>query len=202
MNKRELSIIADAVDSKNPKRELNFAYIDFDRMCIASTNTRKLVKYFLNTDEVERCSGVHYLHKKVLKLIISLCAKEIEYKFVKNHIVIDDVKISLNTNDIEEKFNYPNIDVILNKRFEDEYITDNIRFIDFDLTHRNTHINSDALKTLQEFGDAGKYKVESIAQTSKDIGMVKISGVKNNNVRFTAMIMGIDYKPQAPTLFD
>ena len=202
MNKNELQIIVDAIDNKNPKRELNFAYIDFNRMCIIATNTRKVVKYFLRADEVAGCKGVHYLHKKILKAIIPLCAKDVEYKFEHNHIVIDGVKVKLNTNAIEDKFEYPNMDKVFATMYENEFVTDSINFIDFDLTHQNTHINSDMFKALQEFSDVSQYKVESIAQKANQVGMVKISGYKDNAQRFVSVLMGIEYKPAEPTLFD
>jgi len=202
MNKNELQIIADAVDSRNCKRELNFAYIDFDKMCIVATNTIKAVKYFLRAEEVVGCKGVHFLHKKILKALITMCAKEVEYKFEHNHIVIDDVKVKLNTNAIEYKFEYPNMDKVFVIMYENEFITDSISFIDFDLTHKNTHIKSYAFKALQEFSDVRKYKVESIEQKQNQAGMVRISGYKNNTQRFVSAIMGIEYKPPEPTLFD
>jgi len=201
MNKNELQIIADAVDSKSYKRELDFAYIDFDKMCIVATNTRKAVKYFLRADEVTGCKGVHYLHKEILKAIISLCVEDVEYKFEHNHIVIDDVKVKLNTN-AEDKSEYPNVDkVAFETKYENEFVTDSIRFVNFDLADKNTYIDSDDFKALQEFSDVGKYKVEYIEQKQNHPGIVKISGYKNNTQRFASVQMGVEYKPAEPTQF-
>lgn len=204
MTKSELRIIADAVASKNSKRELNFAFIDFDNMCIWATDTRKLIKYHLRADEVELCSGAHFLHKNVLKAIIGVCEKETEYKFVRNNIVISDLKIkvgNIEADTSKDDYKYPKLEV-LSKRYEYSYTTDDINYIDFDLTHRNTHINSDMFKMLQEHCDVSKYQVESIAQTKDTVGSVQITGMKNNQKRLTAVMIGIEYKPQAPTLFD
>jgi hypothetical protein len=205
MTKSELQIIADAVvvATKYPKIELTFAYIDFDEMCICATNTRKLIKYHLRADEVEMCTGVHFLHRSILKAIISICDnKDTEYKFVKNNIVIGNLKIKVGNVDANEsEYKYPALEV-LKARYEHSYTTDTINYIDFDLTHRNTHINSDMFKMLQEHCDVSKYQIESIAQTKDTIGSVQITGIKNNQKRLTAVMIGVEYKPQAPTLFD
>ncbi len=126
------------------------------------------------------------------------------YKFVDNHIIIDDMKIKLDTEyvyDDKYKLNYPNMEEATNKRFDDSFVTESLMFIDFDTTHKNTHINSDMFKAVQKYGDAGKYKVSSIAQKDKVVGMVKIEGIKEK-LRFTTVLMGIEYKPQDPALFD
>lgn len=207
MNKNEMNLILDAVDNKNPKRELNYAFIDFVNKCIVATDTKKLVILHLREDEIENCFGTHYLHKRILKAIISFMNKEKEmnYKFVDNHIIIDDMKIKLDTEyvyDTKYKLSYPNMEQAIHKRFDDSFVTESLMFIDFDTTHKNTHINSDMFKAVQEYGDAGKYKVSSIAQKDKVVGMVKIEGIKENALRFTTVLMGIEYKPQDPTLFD
>lgn len=211
MNKNEMNLILDAVDNKNPKRELNYAFIDFSNKRIISTNTRKLVVLYLREDEIENCFGTHYIHKRILKAIISFMRKEKElnYKFVDNHIIIDDMKIKLDNEYVyDEKFklNYPNMEAQIHKRYEKSYTSENLMFIDFDTTHNNTHISSNMFKAIQEFGDAGKYKVSSIAQRDnykdKNVGMVKIDAIKENELRYTTILMGIEYKPQDPTLFD
>jgi len=211
MNKNEFKLVEDAIASKNPKREINYAYIDFNDNCIYSTDTRKMVIINLNEDEVENCFGTHYLHKKILKAMITFMSntKEVSYKFEDNHLIVDDMKFKLHTEyeyDEKYKLKFPNMNDHLPKRYTNSYTTDSLMYIDFDTTHNNTHINSDLFKGIQEFGDATKYKVSSIQQDSnregQRAGMVKIEGFKENNLRITAVIMGTEYKPQDPTLFD
>ncbi len=76
MNKNEMNLILDAVDNKNPKRELNYAFIDFRNNCIVATDTKKLVILHLREDEIENCFDTHYLHKRILKAIISFMDKK------------------------------------------------------------------------------------------------------------------------------
>lgn len=211
MNKNEFQLIADAVDTKNPKRELNYAYIDFHDNCIYATDTRKLVIIQLREDEIENCYGTHYLHRKILKAMITFMSKEkeINYKFVDNHLIVDDMKFKLDTEyvyDEKYKLKYPNMRENLPHRYSTSYTTEDLMYVDFDTTHNNTHINSDMFKGVQEYGDAVNYKVSSIPQNNsiegKRVGMVKIEGFKENQLRFTTVLMGIEYKPQDPTLFD
>jgi len=207
MNKNEFKLVEDAIASKNPKREINYAYIDFNDNCIYSTDTRKMVIINLNEDEVENCFGTHYLHKKILKAMITFMSKEkeVSYKFEDNHLIVDDMKFKLDTEyvyDEKYKLKYPQINEQLIKHYEQHFNTEDLMYIDFDMTHRNTHINSDMFKAMQEYGDASKYKISSIPQRDREVGMVRIDGYKDNKLRFTQILMGIEYKPQDPTLFD
>lgn len=202
MKKSELMIIVDAVANKNPKQELNFAFIDFDNMFIIATDTYKLVKYHLREDEVKDCYGKHFLHKKILKAIIGMFGKIDNAYFEDNKIILGNIKVGIN-NIHNQECKYPTLDDVLHKTmYEDSYTVDNLHFIDFDLTHKNTHINSDAFKILQEHAHAGKYKVDSIPQTKDAVGRARIIGISENKQRFTCILTGVEYRPQAPTLFD
>lgn len=203
MKKNELKIIENAIAGADIRKELCFASIDFDNMIILATNTRKLIKYYLRADEVENCSGKHFVHKSMFKAIIEMCGNNTEYKFINNDIVIGDKKIRMSNIDKDAGYKYPMLDEALHSIiYDDSYIIDNLDFIDFDLTHKNTHINSDDFKTLQAHADAGQYQIDSVAQTRGVAGRARIIGVKDDAQRFVAILLGVEYKPQAPSLFD
>lgn len=208
MNKNELKLLDSCVTAKNPKRELDYAEIDFNEMCISAIDTRRLIRYNLREQEVKNCKGKHYLHKKILKALITMMEKYDEYYFEDNHIVIHDTKIKLHTVADMEKFKYPETaDIINSALMYDKYETSSLMYIDFDTTHKNTHINSDSFKPLQEFADASRYLVSTKPQKEKEVGMVKIEAYKGDDndstyKRFEMLMMGIEYIPAQPSLFD
>jgi len=205
MKKNEFRLLESMIDNKSYKRELAYAKIDFNSMEIVGTDTRRAIKIKLRENEVYMCSGVHYMHKKILKAFTQLMSNDIEYKFENNHLVVGDEILQLNTLGDKVGFNYPKLE--LEYKYDTEYISSNIMYIDFDTTHNNTHINSEAFKTLQEFGDAKEYIVKTKAQVKDVAGLVKIIGrVEDEDyvlvTRFEVLLMGLVYIPPQPTLFD
>jgi len=201
MTKNEFQLIEKYVDRNNPKVELNYAYVDFDNKCICATDTKMVIKVHLTDEEITNCKGVFFVHKKLLRTIISMCAKDTDYVFEDNFIKLENNKIYLDTAN-SDRYKFPDLTNVFSKVYDESFVYDDLFFIDFELTHKNTHISSHTFKPLQEFSEAAKYEISYQPQTAKSVGMAKIDGYKDNQLRYEVIHMGIEYKPLEPTLFD
>lgn len=205
MTKTDFKLLATFLKD-NPKKELAYAMIDFDNKCIIATDTTKLIKLHLQDDEIHKCIGVHYLHKSILKAIATMMDKDAIYRFEFNTIVANGARVQLDNRDDKADFNYPFTRSILFTTGMKSFDTNSLMFIDFDLTHENTHINSDFLKPLQEHLHADRYTVYTKPQTEDEAGRAKITSfiTKDDKIhtRAEVVIMGIKYKPVQKSLFE
>lgn len=215
MNKNDMNLIYSCVDLKNPKEELNYALFDFNKNTVISTNTRVLVEFKLNQDEVENCNGLHYVHKKYLKLIIGMMTKDTDYKFKDNCISVGGARFTLDNqpnNDYSEPFEFPleNIKKYLLSEIQYNFTLDDIEMLEYDTALNNAFILPKNLLGVQEFGEANKYGIKITPQRNikvgdglqTEVGSVKVVGVKSENIRFNFVAMGMEYKAPQPTLLD
>jgi len=207
MTKDEFKLIHKILPNSNPKNEVCFAQIDFTQNVLYVTNTKTLIQINLTDDEVEMCNGVHYIHKKIINVLAQHAQKDKKYTFLNNNVLLDDIALHISTHNKQYNFKYPNMQHILLKTyFEKQFTRRALEYIDFDTTHYDTHINSDAFKPFQEFALYDNYRISVKPQEKESVGMVKIEGFINRDdnppfKRLEAIIMGVEYTPPQPTLF-
>jgi hypothetical protein len=201
MTKKLLTLISTFVDSKNPKLELNYALVDFENNVVVATDTRRIIKANLGDVHVEGCSGTHLVHKKILGAICTMSTNDTVYSFMDNCIVLDGfTSISLSNANFE--FKYPNFNDILDTQFDDVITLGSLEFVDFELTHLDTHINVTHLFPAIEHSQSNDFHVHYKKQTQGEQGKAKIVAFSDDGeIIYQALYMGVLFKPQHPTLF-
>ena len=205
MNKQDIKLIHDFLPNHSINDILQFAKIDFIKNEIIATDTKKLLIFKMNENDFKDCSGIVYVHKKVMKLIFSLMKKDTDYMFYQNAIVANNVKIDLNTKPETIDKDYPLLDFVktIDADLPKQLTTKDIRNIEYDLAKQNAYFNADHLRPVQEY-IAGSYAVRFKEQKEKDPATVKIDIYieyeEEAVLRHTAIIQGIIYRP-IKTLF-
>jgi hypothetical protein len=207
MTKSDLNLIEKFIDTKNPKRELNYAYLGEDG--IYATDTRIAIHFHASW------LGLNMLlHKKLLKGFISALSSDSIVSIDGNGFMRanDGFKISCDTWD-GEKFNFPDMKKMFNVEFKYKMTLEDISDLHFELSQRNCFVDDARLYPVIEFGDCKYYEVFFNEQVIKDnhtnTGLVKIVGIFNDDeevdkVKFTALIMGREFqtKTQEQLLLD
>jgi hypothetical protein len=215
MQKQDMRLVEDCIDTKNQKQELNYALFDFNKNIVIASNTKVLIEFKLNEDDVDGCSGLHYVHKKYLKLIIGMMKNDVDYKFNNNCISAGGARFTLDNqpnDDHSEPFDFPleNLDKYLREDDEYDFTLDSIEILEYDAAINNAFVLPKNLLGVQEHGNAQKFGIKITPQrdvkvgekTKTDVGSVKVVGIKSDMVRFTFVAVGIEYKAPVPTLFN
>ena len=213
MTKKDLLLIHGYIDQKNPKQELNFAMIDFNQRVIMATDTVNVIEFNLNKDEVEMCNGIHYLHKKQIKLIAQMMAKKEEYTFKDNAIMVNGVRFTLDNQPVDDDFNFPDTENYIRPHdFKDYSFTlDDIDMLEYDTALSNAFVLPKQFLNLQAFSACIRYGIDITPQkdvvvdgggTRTEVGRVRVVGMLRDEVRFTFVAMGIEYVNPQPTLFN
>ena len=200
MTKKLLKLMHAFIDTNNPKRELNFALVDFDDRIIVATDSRRIIKVNIPHDNIQNCHGKHLVHKKIISAMEKLADKDGDYSFQNNNIVIDGNKVSIDA--YLHEFHYPDHDRIFGVKTDDSFTLDHLNQIDFELTHLNCHINNSYIVPLKAYGAESGFSVWYRSQTIDNAGIVRIQHNDENHIVFDAIIMGEEFKPQYVNLFN
>jgi hypothetical protein len=199
MTKNDLKLIGSCIDSSNPKVELNYALVADGG--IYATDTRKAIHF--NVPMLE-CEDL-LVHKKVLHGFSTLIGKDDQatidgYGFLRTGLV----KMSCDTFDYDEP-KFPNLPKILSEKLEYGFEIKDISDLHFELTQRECYVDEHLLNPFIELTDCSKYVVsfnkQKVDGDCTNTGRVKIIGLYNTEeetelVKFTAMIMGREFKTQ------
>lgn len=200
MTKSDLKLIAAFADTKNPKEDLNYAHLKDDG--IYATDTRKAIHF-----SVPMLGLNAMLHKKLLLGFANIVGKDDAVSIDGMGFIRVDrgVKMQCDT--------FPDIDcdqteisTLFNREFKYKISLEDIDDLHFELTQKECFIDNIHLNALIEHGNCNRYEVFYNKQTIDDkitnTGMAKIIGLydtedEHNLVKFTAIIMGREFKTQA-----
>ena len=200
MNRYDFNLIHSFIDTKNPKPELNYALVMQDGIC--ATDTQKAIKYHILMLD---CSGV-LASKKIVKCVASMMGKDDTASIGADGVVYisQGDKISLDNRDVD--FKYPDIHRVLDEKLQYVFELDDISDLHFELTQKECFIDDVHLNPIIEYGGCSKYVIsynkQEVTADTTNTGRVKIVGIHNvddevDAVKFTAMIMGREFKTQA-----
>ena len=202
MNKNDLNLIHAFIDAKNPKIELNYAYLKDDG--IYATDTRKVIKFSIPMLDLDLL-----LEKRILKGFISTVGKD-------DIVTIDGFgfirtfgnKMSCDTfvHDIKPV----DYNRILNMEFDNHFFLESIEDLQFELAQRNCFIDEEHLNPIIAYAECTGFNIfysgqkETIENDvkTKHNGVVKIIGKhstedESNIVKFTAIVMGRTFESKA-----
>ena len=207
MNKQMLKFLSNFIDTNNPKRELNYAIIDFEKLTITATDTRKLVEINIPNEDTTNCKGIFYIHKKIVKVMEQLALRDNEYFFKDNCLILDDVKISLDneykTHDqIKENkgFKHPDTEGIIKSVNDNIFNTSCVTQLDYELARNDAFVVSSFFNPLIELCRIPNYEVsynkQDMTEETDNSSKVKVIGNDNHRVIFTAVYMGKQFVPE------
>lgn len=200
MTKNDLKLIGSFIDTKNLKEDLNYAHLLDDG--IYATDTRKAIHF-----NIPMLNLNLFIHKKLLAGFASAMKTD-------DNVTIDgegfmridrSIKMSCNTfPDIDHT--QTNIKRILEQQFQYRISLEKIDDIHFELTQKECFIDDIHLNPIIEYSNCNKYEIfynkQKVVDGTTNTGLVKIIGLYNtedeiNLVKFTAIIMGREFKTQA-----
>lgn len=179
----------------------SFAQIDFDNKKITVADSKRVIVFYLRDEEIKNCKGVFYTHSKILSLLSTFTAKDYDYSFKDNCLVVKGVSIGLDNLPKGEEFEYPDVDDVIKKHTKDiakqspDFKVDTLIDIEFELPKKNVYINTDDLAIFQEH-KCYNYNVYIKPQEDNDPSVVKIEGFVKDEYddvvkRYDAVIMGV-----------
>lgn len=199
MKKNDLKLIGSCIASGNPKVELNYALVSSDG--IYATDSRKAIHFNV---PMLGCEDM-LVHKKVLHGFVSTLDKDDEatidgFGFLRNGLI----KMSCDTFEHDDP-KFPDMERILSEKLEYGFEINDISDLHFELTQRECYIDEYLLNPFIELTNCNKYVVsfnkQKVDGNLTDTGRVKIIGLYDTEeetdlVKFTAMIMGREFKTQ------
>lgn len=204
MNKNDLNLISAFIDAKNPKVELNYAYLGEDG--IYASDTRKVIKF-----NIPMLSLDLMLDKKILKGFISVLSKDSQasidgFGFLRTH----GLKMSCDTWGFSGEKQNPDYTRILDTNYEKHFVLESIEDLQFELAQRNCFIDDVHLNPIIQFAECLKFNIfykEQISETRVNGNYTNSSEVKIvgrcstedevNIVKFTAVVMGRTFESKA-----
>lgn len=200
MTKNDLKLIGAFIDTKNLKEDLNYAHLLEDG--IYATDTRKAIHF-----NIPMLNLNCFLHKKLLAGFISAVKPDDNITIDGQGFIRVGRSFKMNCNTFPDIDNQPtSIKKILNPQFEYKISLDNIDDIQFELTQKNCFIDDMHLIPIIEYSNCNRYEIfynkQKIEDGKTNTGMVKIIGIYDtedeaNLVKFTAVVMGREFKTQA-----
>lgn len=144
-----LELIEKIVDKNNPKMELNYALFDFTNNEIIATDTRRLLKYYINISKDNESYDSLIVHKSTLSRVISAASKHQGIEFSNGQFISEYDSISPV---LKENFVYVNTKTLI----EDtkKYTKYNIQELDlliFQLHNLGVHFNLYYLEAIKAF---------------------------------------------------
>lgn len=197
LSKKDIKLIGEFIDSKNPKLELNYALVG--RGGIFATDSRKAIKFhtpMLHCDEI-------LVHKKLLKGFEGSMGKDdmAELAISSDSVHLQCNYISLNLDTASFEFLYPDVEKIIGMKLPEHFSLNSLDDIMFELTQRYCFVDFNRLYPLIAHGDADKYDVFYKAQSVEDTGTVKIVATRTIDeedvIVYTAVIMGREFTSKA-----
>ena len=200
MTKSDLKLIGAFIDTKNPKEDLNYAHLKDDG--IYATDTRKVIHFNIPMLGLD-C----LLHKKLLAGFANIVGKEDEVSIDgMGYLRINrGVKINCDTfPDID--FKKVDVSRTLDHNFEYKISLEEIDDLHFELTQKDCFIDDIHLNPIIEYGYCKRYEIfynkQKVDEEKTNTGLVKIIGLYDtedeyNLVKFTAVIMGREFKTKA-----
>lgn len=200
MTKNDLKLIGSFIDTRNPKIDLNYAHLLDDG--IYATDTRKVIHFNIPMLDLDML-----LHKKILAGFTSLMATDDNVTIDSNGYMRLHNSTKMNCNTFPDgDYKRTQIKNLFNQTFDYKITLDEIDDIHFELTQKNCFIDDIHLNAIIEYSNCNNYEIfynkQKIEDGKTNTGMVKIIGLYNtedehNLVKFTAIIMGREFKTQA-----
>ena len=204
MTKNDLNLIGAFIDSKNPKAELNYAYLGNDG--IYATDIRKVIKF-----NIPMLSLDLMLEKRVLKGFVSVLGKDDEASIDGfGYLRTPGIKMNCNTWNYDSEVKLPDYAKILEQNFVRHFVLETIDDLQFELSQRNCFIDDDKLYPIIQFAECTKFhifyeeqkEIETETGFEKSSGIVKIVGKYSTEdevdiVKFVAVVMGRTFESQA-----
>lgn len=200
MTKSDLKLISSFVDNKNLLENLNYAHLLDDG--IYATDTRKAIHF-----SIPMLGLKLFLHKKILGGFISAMGKDDEAT-IDGHGYLrlgSGLKMSCDTFP-DGALTITDIGNIFDIEFEYKMSLKEIDDIHFELTQRDCFIEDIHLNGIVEYGCCDRYEIffnkQKVDQDKTNTGKVKVIGLYDTEeerdlVKFTAVIMGREFKTQA-----
>jgi hypothetical protein len=207
MTKNDLKLISSFIDTKNQRIDLNYAHLLDDG--IYAFDTRKAIHFNIPMLDLDIL-----LHKKILAGFTSIMATDDNVTIDSNGYIRIHKKLKMDCNTpIDMPYERTQIKNIFNQAFDYKITLEEIDDIHFELTQKNCFIDDIHLNAIIEYSNCNNYEIfynkQKIEDGKTNTGMVKIIGLYNtedeyNLVKFTAIIMGREFKTQAQEqlLFD
>ena len=202
MTKKDLILIHDFIDSKNPIPELNFAHLKDDG--IYAYDTKKAIKFHADMLGLDLL-----LEKRLLKGFIGTVGKDYEVS-IDGFGNIRHVDNMMNCNTCTFEFEPVDFDSILNIEFQHHFVLESIDDLQFELAQRNCFIDEEQLNPIIAYAECNKFNIfynEQVKEktesgVSTNSGIVKIVGIYSTEddpsvIKFTAVVMGRTFESKA-----